>query len=263
MNSISKLAHLQSAFQNYLIDSEKNNAFAESIIDDAKVGVQKRLSIYFDAYRYRIIEALASAYPKLKLLVGDDLFEKIARSYIAEYPSTYQNIRWYGSHMHRHLLDYLPEHPITAEMAAFEWALSSAFDAEDAPELTLQDLAEIPPQDWPGLSFKFQPAIQIIRLRWNIVPIWNALNMEEAPPALVQDSSYTSWLIWRKDLNPHFRSMSELEVIAQHMAMSGATFAEVCTSLESEMTAEEAIAKAAQFLAGWLEEGMISKAFLI
>lgn len=258
MSSASQLAQLQTAFQSYLIDSEKGSAFAESIIDDAKVGVQKRLNIYFDAYRYRIIEALASAYPKLKLLVGDDLFEQIARSYIAEYPSTYQNIRWYGSHMRLHLLDYLPEHPITAEMAAFEWALSSSFDAEDAPELTLQDLAEIPPEDWAALRFKFQPAIQVIRLRWNIIPIWNALNIEETPPALVQDSSYTSWLIWRKDLNPQFRSMSELEVIALHMAKTGAMFAEVCTSLEGEMSAEQAMATAAQFLACWLQDRIIS-----
>ena len=37
-----------------------------------------------------------------------------------------------------------PQHPIAAEMAAFEWALSLAFDAEDASILSLQDLAEIP-----------------------------------------------------------------------------------------------------------------------
>lgn len=258
MSSTSQLAQLQSAFQSYLIDSARGGAFAEKIIDDAKVGVQKRLGIYFDGYRYRIIEALATAYPKLKLLVGDDLFEQIARAYIAEYPSTYQNIRWYGSQMRMHLLNYLPEHPIAAEMAAFEWALSLAFDAEEAPELALQDLAEIPPQDWAALSFKFQPAIQVIRLRWNIIPIWNALNMEETPPALAQDSSYTSWLIWRKDLNPQFRSMNELEVIAQHMAMTGATFAEVCASLEGEMNAADAMTTAAQFLAGWLQEGMIT-----
>ena len=259
MRSDSQLAQLQTAFQSYLIDSEKGGAFAECIVDDAKVGVQKRLNIYFDAYRYRIIEALASAYPKLKLLVGDDLFEQIARSYIAEYPSTYQNIRWYGSHMRMHLLGYLPEHPIAAEMAAFEWTLASAFDAEDAPELTLQDLAEIPPEDWTALRFTFQPAIQVIRLRWNIVPIWNALNVEEAPPVLMQDNNYTSWLIWRKDLNPQFRSMNELEVIAQQMAMTGATFAEVCTNMEGKIGSEQAMATAAQFLAGWLQDGMISK----
>lgn len=257
------LAQLQSAFQSYLIDSEKGAAFTASVVDDPKLGTKKRLGIYFDAYRYRIIEALAAAYPKLNLLVGDDLFEQIARVYIADYPSTYQNIRWYGSHMRSHLLSFLPQHPIAAEMAAFEWAISLAFDAEDTPELKLQDLAEVPPQDWIGLSFKFQPAMQVIRLRWNVVPVWNALNMEETPPALKQESSYTSWLIWRKYLNPQFRSMSEMEVIALNIAKSGATFAEVCTSLESEFSDEQAMVTAAQFLAGWLEEGLIYKSIVV
>jgi hypothetical protein len=262
MTTATHLAQLQSAFQSYLIDSEKGVAFTACVVDDPKVGAKKRLNIYFDAYRYRIIEALAAAYPKLKLLVGDDLFEQIARTYIADHPSTYQNIRWYGSHMRSHLLGFLPEHPIAAEMAAFEWAISLAFDAEDVPELKLQDLVEVPPQDWVGLSFTFQPAIQVIRLRWNVIPIWNALNMEETPPALKQDSCYTSWLIWRKDLNPQFRSLSEMEVIALNMAKSAATFAEVCTSLEGEVSGEKAMATAAQFLAGWLEEGMISKSIV-
>lgn len=259
MTEITHLAQLQSAFQSYLIDSEGGAVFIASVVDDPKLGAEKRLNIYFEAYRYRIIEALAAAYPKLKLLVGDDLFEQIARTYIADYPSTYQNIRWYGSHMRSHLLSFLPQHPIVAEMAAFEWAISLVFDAEDAPELKLQDLAEVPPQDWVGLSFTFQPAIQVIRLRWNVVPVWNALNMKETPPTLNQDNSYTSWLIWRKYLNPQFRSMSEMEVIALNMARSAATFAEVCTSLEGEVSGEHAMATAAQFLAGWLEEGMISK----
>lgn len=262
MSNTHHLAELQSAFQSYLIDNFQGADFTKNIVDDTRLGAQKRLSIYFDAYRFRIIEALATTYPKLKLLVGDDLFEQISRTYISKFPSSFQNIRWYGSHMQLHLLDYLPQHPIAAEMAEFEWALSLIFDAEDVPELQLSDLSEIPLQDWGMLRFTFQPAIQVIRLRWNIIPIWNSLNIEETPPALAQDSNYTLCLIWRKNLNPQFRSMSEMEFIAQRMAMTNATFAEVCASLEGEVSTEQAMATAAQFLAGWLQEGMISKVTL-
>ena len=131
---MSDLAQLQSEFQAYLVNNISGAGFTKYIVDDAKVGVNKRLSIYYDAYRLRITEALATAYPKLKALVGDDKFKGIALEYIDDYPSTYPNMRWYGAHMREHLLYSLPEHPITAEMAAFEWALSLAFDAEDAVE---------------------------------------------------------------------------------------------------------------------------------
>jgi len=40
--------------------------------------------------------------------------------------------------------------------------------------------------------------------------------------------------------------------------MHGDCFAEICMSLEAELSAEEATLLAAQYLAGWLEHGLIS-----
>ena len=257
---MSQLAKLQADFQAYLLDDAKGSNFIHAVVDDKKVGAKKRLSIYHDAYRFRIIEALATAYPQLKALLGDVLFDKTAREYIEAYPSTYRNLRWYGSQMCEHLLTTLPQHPIAAEMADFEWALSLAFDAEDVPELNLQDLAAIPPENWAELSFKFQPAIKIVRASWNVIPIWKALEIGETPPKPAQASSYQSWLIWRKNFNPQFRLITEIEVITLNMAMSGATFGDVCESLNIAMDEEEAVTAAAQYLAGWLEAGLIFKA---
>ncbi len=258
-----QLAKLQADFQAYLLNDMQGGNFIKAVIDDKKVGAKKRLSIYHDAYRLRIIEALATAYPQLKALLGDVLFDKTAREYITAYPSTFRNLRWYGSEMRDHLLETLPQHPIAAEMANFEWTLSLAFDAENVPELSLQDLATIPPENWVDLSFQFQPAIKIVHTRWNVIPMWRALEAEETPPKPAQESTYQSWLVWRKNLNSQYRSMSEREVIALNMAMMGATFGEICASLEGESNSEEATLTSAQYLAGWLENGLICKATLI
>ena len=279
MSNISQLAKLQADFQAYLLDEQavaefNNHAITKSIISDAKVGVKRRLGIYYDGYRLRIIEALASSYPKLKQLLGDDLFDTVARSYITEYPSTYRNMRWYGGKMQTHLQNTLPQHPIAAEMANLEWALSLAFDAEDTPTISLNDLAAIPPEDWAALKFSFQPALQTVRFCWNIIAIWKALDIEETPPAPLQESTYTSWLIWRKALNSHFRSMTEMEAIAINLAMSNdatkGTFGDICEllAIESEKEAEstdaqDAMTMAAQFLANWITDDMICEAKLV
>ena len=81
----------------------KAQSFTKQIVNDKKVGVKKRLGIYADAYRLRIIEALSNSYPILKALLGDDLFEQAARLYIDQYPSTYRNMRWVGDKMAEHL----------------------------------------------------------------------------------------------------------------------------------------------------------------
>ncbi len=256
---MNNLAKLQADFQAYLLDDAQGTGFVKAIIDDKKVGAKQRLSIYHNAYRLRIVEALATAYPQLKALLGDVLFNKTAREYITAHPSTYRNLRWYGSQMHEHLLATLSQYPIAAEMADFEWALSLAFDEEDVPELSLQDLAEIPLENWAMLRFKFQPTIKIVRTHWNTIPIWQALEIEETPPKPAQEATYQSWLIWRKNFNSQFRQIVEMEFITLNMAMMGATFGEICASLEVEMDDEQAMTTAAQYIAGWLEAGLISK----
>lgn len=260
---MSELEQLQAGFQAYLMDDRSGAQFTRFIVDDGKVDVRTRLAIYFDAYRLRLIEALSAAYPKLKLLLGYDLFDTMARAYVRDYPSMYSNIRWYGDKLQLHLLFTLPQHPIAADMANFEWALANAFDAEDVAELKLQDLAEIPPDNWGALQFGFQPALQIVPLHWNTVAVWKALDAEEVPPAPAKCDSYTTWLIWRSDLNPQFRSLDKAEAMALQMAMSGDCFAEICKSLEAELSAEEATLLAAQYLAGWLEQGLISEVKLL
>jgi hypothetical protein len=254
---MNNLAQLQSDFQAYLLDSTKGAAFTKQIVNDKKVGVKKRLGIYADAYRLRIIEALSSAYPILKAWLGDDLFDKTARSYIDQYPSTYRNMRWVGDKMQAHLQKMLPKHPIAAEMAAFEWGLGLAFDAEDAPVLGLQDLAAIPPENWGSLRFQFHPSMQLFRFKWNVLRVWQALNNEKTPPKATQINE--PCVVWRKQLNSHYRSLDLAEYAAIQAVISGASFGELCEKLQENATEEAATIQAAQYLSGWLNEGLMTK----
>ena len=264
---MSGLAKLQADFQAYLLDDVKSAAFKSQIIDDKKVGATKRLSIYVDAYWLRIVEALATAYPKLKMLLGDDFFDNTARSYIDRFPSTYRNMRWVGGNMQTHLKNTLPQHPIAAEMAAFEWALGLAFDAEDAPILSLQDLATIAPEAWADLKFTFHPSLKMLPLQWNVLQIWNALEKKETPPAITKTDE--ACLVWRQGfnfgfdlehgLNSHFRSLDFAEYAALQLAISGASFGALCEKLQENATEEEATIQAAQYLSGWLTDGLITK----
>lgn len=252
----SHLAQLQSNFQAYLVDSAKGAAFKSCVVDDQKVGASKRLSIYADAYRLRIIEALANSYPKLKALLGDALFDTSARTYIDAYPSTYPNMRWVGDSMQAHLIKTLPQHPIAAEMAAFEWALGLAFDAEDLPVLELQDLAALPAESWADLPLVFHPSVQLLPLKWNVLLVWQALNADETPPTPAQINE--PCLVWRSQFSSHYQSLDALEEQAIKLVATGATFGGLCEWLEDKCTAAEATVQAAQYLSNWLNQGLIA-----
>ncbi len=253
---MARLAELQSNFQRYIIDQTEGGVFKQHIVDDEKVGVNKRLSIYADAYRLRIIEALATAYPKLKVLLGDDFFDQAARQYIDTYPSHYQNMRWVGGHMQQHIRNIAPQHPIAAELAQFEWALGLSFDAADTPILQVQDLADIPPETWGDLSFEFSPSVQLLDVHWNVIPIWQAIDKEETPPAMAETNE--PCLVWRDDMNSHYRSLQAMEFKALQQMMTGATFGALCEDIL--LTLENAATQqAAQYLAAWIDAGMISQ----
>jgi hypothetical protein len=254
--AMSNLIQLQNDFQAYLLDSSRGAGFKNQIVNDKKVGVKKRLGIYYDAYRLRIIEALSSTYPVLKALLGDDLFEQAARLYIDEYPSTYRNMRWVGDQMSEHMQNRYPQYPIAAEMAAFEWGLSLAFDAQDAPILSLQDLAAIPPENWADLRFQFHPSMQLFTFKWNVLRVWQALNAEETPPKVAQINE--PCVVWRKELNSHYRSLELAEFQAIQYVISGASFGDLCEKLQENASEEAATMQAAQYLSGWLNEGLIS-----
>ncbi|MBC7756813.1 MAG: putative DNA-binding domain-containing protein [Bdellovibrio sp.] len=251
------LSELQADFQAYLLSDAQGASFINAIVNDAKVGATKRLSIYADAYHLRIIEALATAYPKLHSLLGDDFFDSTARSYIKCYPSTYRNMRWVGGEMAAYLQATLPQHPIGSEMAQFEWALGIAFDAEDASIVNLSDLAKIPAEDWAALTFILHPSAHLLPLQWNVVQIWNALNIEETPPTAVQTKA--PCLVWRKDLNAHFRSLDAAEYAGLQSIIAGASFGALCEILQDNASEADASMQAAQYLSGWLHEGLISK----
>ena len=252
---MSKLAQLQADFQASILN-EDHDTIKSRLVNDAKVGTEKRLSIYADAYRLRIIEALSTAYPKLHRLLGDDLFDTTARQYIDQYPSQYRNMRWVGDRMCEHLLNVLPQHPIASELAHFEWSLGLAFDAEDAPIVTVQYLAAIPPEKWGGLSFELHPSVQMLVLQWNVIPVWQALDAEETPPAPIQNGE--PCLLWRSDLNSHYRSFDLQEYQALEHIQAGRCFGELCETLFESMGGS-ATQQAAQYLSSWLEAGIISQ----
>lgn len=254
------LAKLQTDFLAYLYGDVKGAVFKSRIIDDQKVGAKKRLGIYYDAYRLRIIGVLGSDYPNLKKYLGDGFFNRTARTYIDKFPSTYCNMRWVGQHMPVHLQTTLPRHALAAELASFEWALGVAFDAEDLAILQLQALAAIPPENWGGVMLKTHPSAQLFTFKYNTILVWQALNNHETIPKAHKIN--VPVMVWRKGLDSHYRSLEHLEMLALKKVIKGITFGALCEFLQGGavvegFTEEMAMQTAAHYLSVWLDDGLL------
>lgn len=249
------LAQLQRQMLQWLLheDAAIKPYIAESQCDDT----QERLQIYSNAYRFRLIDALADTFPAVHTLMGDELFYETALAYIDAYPSHHFSLRYFGDELSHFLQDYDPQTPIYAEMAELEWALRHSFDSADIPAITLQDLQAIPPEQWEQVYFKFHPSVQCLMLGWNTCQLWEAIDGGGEPIPPEQQDYPQAWLIWRKDLLTYYRSLEVDEAWALERALQGEVFAELCAGLCEWVDELNAPARMAGFVSRWIEDGLL------
>jgi hypothetical protein len=253
------LAQLQRQFQDYLLRGD--GAVEGRVLGTARVPVTTRLGIYAGAYRSRLREALGSNYPVLAQLLGEADFASLAAEYVAAHDSPFYSIRYYGHELAEFLAtrEHYAAAPVLAELARWEWAMSSVFDAGDAAPLAAEDLARIPPARWAQLRFRWHPSVQRLTLWWNVPQLWKALSEEGERPEMTLGAEPAEWLLWRENLISYFRSLGKAEASVLDAARNGWPFGELCTLLCEELGESAAPAQAAALLRSWITAGLIIK----
>jgi len=252
------LHRIQSEFQNYVLGASKEHSAVAALIND-KTGLpaDRRLAIYYDAYRIRLAEALSDSFPKTHAYIGDDAFAKLCNSYIREHPSFFSNVHWFGDKFAAFAAKMLPDQPIVAELAVFERALGSAYDAADGPILSVDQVSQLSESDRRRIGFLFQPSHQLLTFHWNAPAIWWALkNGEPPPPATFYDVSCT-WQIWRKNLQSHFRYPDKYEAIALRGLAQGLRFSTACANA-ADASDTDITKQIAGWLPHWLAESILA-----
>jgi hypothetical protein len=251
------LESLQRVFRDFVVYG--SGPLASQVVESESVPAGERLAIYSLAYRLRLCEALELDFPGLKGLLGSSGFSTMGRAYVDAHPSRHPSIRWFGAHLAGFLGTEAPyrETPALAEMAAFEWAISLAFDAADAGAVALADVAALPADAWPALRLVFHPSVQRLDLRWNVAALRRAVERDEAPGRCEAADVPVAWIVWRKNLMSHYRSMAVDEAVSLDAAVGGASFAELCEGLCEWMDAQHVALHAAGLLKGWVTEQML------
>src|SRR5262249_50106553 len=124
---VSALAQVQRDFQDYLLRGD--GAVEAHVVGTARVPVATRLAIYGGAYRSRLGEALESNYPALAKLLGAADFGTLANDYVTAHDSPYFSVRYYGDALPQFLATHeeYAAAPVLAELAQWEWAMTSVF----------------------------------------------------------------------------------------------------------------------------------------
>lgn len=126
-------------------DGASNRAEAEAIIrPNDRLTSFDRLEIYNRQYWFRLYGSFEEDFPGLQAIVGRAKFDAITRAYLTDCPSESFSLRNLGSRLESWLRQH-PEfiHPHAAlalDMVRLEWAHIEAFDSEEKPRLSPENL---------------------------------------------------------------------------------------------------------------------------
>lgn len=248
-----RLLPLQATFQQHMLGAADASHLLAGPAERRTLG----LAIYANAYRQRLVEALADAFAKTRAVLGHEAFETAAVHYINEHPPQTRNLRWFGAEFAAHLRGVFPAQAVLAELAQLEWALRQAFDGPDSPVLAAADLAGAPAEAWGVLRLTPVQTATLLRFEHNTVALWQALDDEAETPAIVHGEVVVDWLVWRKQLQPHFRSVHPVEAALLHAMLGGASFAQACEQAQTS-TDEDCTNHIGSGLRQWLEDGVLA-----
>ena len=266
-----KLAELQSLFQSAVLTGDaEDGAILDVIAPPRDADRAAMMGVYVNAYRLRLAEFLDEDYPALRVLLGDDDFEALVEAYIDANPSRLRNARWYTAR----LPEFMQEsenwsaNALAIGLALFERALTDAYDAADAPALSIETLAEFSPQDWPRLGFTFHPSLRLIEVAAGVLDAYAAATadeqdeedeedegaLEDRPPDASESETIA---IWRADLDPAYRQLDPDEYLALNEALAGQSFGDICQLVAFQNEAQSATERLARFLVTWFSEGLV------
>jgi uncharacterized protein (UPF0276 family) len=251
------LQEMRLRMASYVLGPESGTqTIAPLVRQAAGVDTTMRLSIYHHAYRARLAEVLADSFEKTVLYMGSDSFTRHAREFAVQQPPLTRSLGQYGAALPAYLGTLYPHNPELRELAQLDWDLRSRFDCADAPALDAIAAAADTGQSWLVHAPVLHPSLVLREITSNVVQLWKSIDEDLEVPAPAYRKMPMALLVWRKDLQPHFKTVEGLQAVWLRRLLAGASLSQACGEFEGTPQMPE-ITVFGQWLAEWLEDGLL------
>jgi hypothetical protein len=159
------------------------------------------LAVYRNNVMSSLIKVVATRFPVVGRLMGEDGFFESIRRFIAAEPPRSPLLLDYGEGFPQ-FLRRLGEECYIADIADLEAACGKAYHATDAASLPSQAFAAIPAERLAGLRLSLHPSVSLLQSQFPFLSLWHA-NQQAGDVALPQ---------WRAEAALIARPMLEVEV---------------------------------------------------
>ena len=162
--------------------------------------------------------ALESAYPVMRMLVGEEFFGGLCREFGIAVPSSSPDLNRFGAEFADFLADFphVADYPYFPDVARLEWALHRAHYADSARPISTSSLLGLSPELMASARLHLHPACTVFASEWSAVQIWRAHQDDEDVrlPERVDEACHA--LI----LRPHWKASIKPLAPASHAALA-------------------------------------------
>ncbi len=185
----------------------------------------KRFDVYRNNVAVSLTEALETAFPVIRKLVGEQFFKAMAGVFLREYPPASPLMMFYGAEMPAFLRDFGPARslPYLSDMAELELAMRHAYHAADAAPIDAQILGQMPPDALSMARLRIAPAVHLIRSTYPIYAIYRANTVTDAPKPQMQAETV---LITRATFDPDMHLLDHAAADCVAALMNGVALGE-------------------------------------
>ncbi|MNE03312.1 hypothetical protein D3C80_958080 [compost metagenome] len=125
----------------------------------------------------------------------------------------------------------------------------------------MEGMAGMAAEEWPALKVQLLPCVQWLEFHHNTLAVWRAAKDEFSFPASQCVVGEMNCIVWRAELNCHYRSLEAAEAQAlRGMVLNGWSFAELCLQL-AETQGANAPLQAATWLKQWISDRVLMRKF--
>lgn len=260
-NSESQAAHvnqdlpgMQHLLQRAIIDGNDGGlAVGEWIVAKPDFAPEQQLTVYIDAYRYRLRDVVSEDYTVLAHYLGQPAFDKLVSSYVESCAPEHFNIARYAIGFVPFVAKNIVDDVFAQELALLETAVAQLMDIAEASRLSRADIESLDSEDLLKTSFKLIPAAQLFAFKHDVNSYYSSVMQGHTTVIPVEGPSYIA--VFRGD-----NTMWRMELEAQEYTL--------LSGFSRGLTLEEALDEVGvndpqnlkTWFARWMQHGLLSTA---
>lgn len=251
---------------------EIQHDFADALLDPARsipCHVTSHTAGYpaarFNVYRNNVlaslIDVLASYFPVVRRLVGDEFFRAMAGEHVRQHPPRSPMLSRYGEQFPAFIASFDPvqDLPYLGDIARLEWHVLRAYHAADRRPLTASEIARSTSAEPQSVVLALHPSAALLASAHPIVSIWETNTNDDMVRPVDLASGGEHALVLRRELEVVVFRIGEGAHALLLAMRSGQTLGE---SIRAAATTEQRIAASSASLQAMLASLIGAGAFV-